>query len=286
MKFAEGRKLRRFIAQEAGPAPIETWFVRSGHLEVVRMGEGDPIVLIPGLAGGWRLLVPLARRLSRTRQVLLVGLNGDRGATSAGGPVLPRDHAREIAYLLPGMGLERPLVFGVSYGGAVALELAVEHPSSVGGLMLMGAAARFPASLGATIARRILERFPLPHDSPFINQFFNLLHGKRPDSEAIARFVVNRCWETDQSVMVERLRGLELYDVADRLWKITAPTLVLAGTRDVIVPPDQQRVLAQGITGAEFVAIEEAGHVGFLTHRAAVSQQVGRFLRRMGTIPC
>ena len=53
-------------------------------VEVIRMGEGDPIVLVPGLAGGWRLLAPLAHRLARGHRVILYDLRGDRFPTGDG----------------------------------------------------------------------------------------------------------------------------------------------------------------------------------------------------------
>jgi pimeloyl-ACP methyl ester carboxylesterase len=53
----------------------------------------------------------------------------------------------------------------------------------------------------------------------------------------------------------------------------------LAGARDVIVPAARQQALARGISSARFAIIEDAGHVGFLTHRAQVVRDVRRHLR-------
>ena len=90
----------------------------------------------------------------------------------------------------------------------------------------------------------MLERFPLPRDNGFLNQFFNLLHGAKPEPGPLADFVVERIWETDQSVMAQRLAQLESFDVSERLWKIDVPTLVLAGSKDAIVPAARQKLLA------------------------------------------
>jgi 3-oxoadipate enol-lactonase len=196
------------------------------------------------------------------------------------------DHARDLAEVIARLRLERPAVLGVSFGGAVALELAVEHPHLLSALAVTGADARFRTSLGSTIARRVLERFPLPADNRFVNQFFNLLHGGKPDTPFLAEFVVERCWETDQSVMARRLAALETFDVSDRLWQIDVPALVLAGSRDVIVPPARQRALAGAIPGARFEMLEGAGHVGFLTHRADIARHVGRLIRQVRHSTC
>jgi 3-oxoadipate enol-lactonase len=244
------------------------------------------VVLVPGLAGGWRLLVPLALRLARRFRVTVCGLRGDH--FPAGGPWAREvgDHARDLAETLGQLRLERPAVVGVSFGGAVALELACEQPQRVGALVVHGAAARFRASLGATIARRVLERFPLPSDNRFVNQFFNLLHGGRPEPGPLAGFVVERCWETDQSVMARRLALLESYDVSERLWRVDAPTLVVAGSRDVVVPPSDQKALTAAVPGARFELLEGAGHVGFLSHRREFARAVARHLRQVRHSTC
>jgi len=255
-------------------------------IEVVRVGSGAPIVLVPGLAGGWRLVAPLAERLSRRFEVIVCGLRGDRFPMGGGLPREMGDHARDLAAVIGRLGLERPTVLGVSFGGAVALELAVEQPHRVGALIVHGAEARFRTSIGSTIARRVLERFPLPSDNGFVNQFFNLLHGGKPDPGPLAEFVVERCWETDQSVMARRLALLESFDVSDRLWRVDVPTLVVAGSRDAIVPAARQQALASSIPGARFETLDGAGHVGFLTHRREFVRRVTALMRQVNHSPC
>jgi pimeloyl-ACP methyl ester carboxylesterase len=247
-------------------------------VEVVRVGHGAPIVLVPGLAGGWPLAFPLAQRLARRHEVFLFDLRGERAAAAA--PSSVSALADDVAELIEALRLERPTVLGISFGGAVALELAIEHPERIGSLVLQGAAARFRNSLGAAIARRVLERFPLPNDNRFLNQFFNLLHGSKPTPGPMVDFVVEHCWETDQSAMAQRLALLDAFDVVDQLWRIDVPTLVVAGSRDVIVPPAHQKALAAAIPGASFASLDNAGHIGFLTHRAQFARCVAQFLKQ------
>jgi len=255
-------------------------------VDVVEMGRGEPIVLVPGLAGGWKLLVPLARHLARRHRVILPGLRGDRSPMGGSWARGVGEYARDLASAIGQLGLERPTVFGVSFGGAIALELAVEEPHLLGGLILQGVEARFRMTLGTTIARRVLERFPLPSDNRFVNQFFNLLHGCKPEPGPLADFVVERCWETDQSVIARRIGQLESFDVSDRLWRIEVPTLVLAGTRDVVVASARQRALASAIPGARFQALDEAGHIAFLTHRQEIARHVRRLMARVKHSHC
>ena len=287
MRVAAKRQSRWLIASQLIEGTQRQVRLDDGEwVEVVRVGSGDPIVLVPGLAGGWRLVAPLAERLSRRFEVIICGLRGDRFPMGGGLAREMGDHAHDLAAVIGRLGLERPAVFGVSFGGAVALELAVEHPGKVGALIVHGADARFRTSVASTIARRVLERFPLPSDNGFVNQFFNLLHGGKPEPGPLAEFVVERCWETDQSVMARRLALLESFDVADRLWRIEVPTLVVAGTRDAVVPAPRQRALASLIPGARFESIEGAGHVGFLTHRREIVREVTALMRQVNHSAC
>lgn len=266
--------------------PTSTLSAGKGRVDVVRLGRGEPIVLVPGLAGGWKLVAPLARRLAKDHEVILFGLRGDDGIVGIPRPLSVDEYATDLAEMIGRLGLERPAVMGVSFGGAVALQLAVARPNLVGSLIVQGAEAAFHSGLGTRIARGVLERFPLPMDNRFVNQFFNLLHGGKPESETLADFVVERCWETEQSVMAGRLQALESFDVSEFLWSIEAPTLVLAGTKDVVVPPARQESLAKGISGSRFRAIEGAGHIAFLTHGAETAREVTRLIRDQSPATC
>ncbi len=255
-------------------------------VDVIRIGKGQPLVLVPGLAGSWRLVLPLARRLARCFEVITYGLRGDgfpaMGLGGQHGDACDiAGYADDLASLIEQLRLENPAVFGVSFGGAIALELAVEHPGSLGALIVQGADVKFGSTIGSAIARRVLERFPLPADNQFVNQFFNLLHGAEPEPGPLADFVVERIWETDQSIMARRLAQIETFDISDRVWQINAPTLVLAASKDAIVSASRQRLLAELIPGARLEVVEGAGHIGFLTHATEVVRQVRRHLHKV-----
>lgn len=272
---------------ERGARPAEFWpdevgvcFTSRGMVEVRRLGRGEPIVVVPGLAGGSSLLEPLVTTLAQTHEVILYALSGDPGTRPGVRHQSISEYALDLAELMTSLRLERPTVLGVSFGGAVALQLAVDRPGLTGELILSGVSASFPAGLASRVALHMLESYPLPSTSPFINQFFNLLHGGKPRPQDDPKFVVNRIWETDQGVMASRLRALTEFDVSDRLWNIDCPCLIAAGSRDVIVPPANQRELARSIPGARSEVLQDAGHIAFLTHHADFGRLVHRALRQ------
>ena len=286
MRIAAKRRLDWRMMMDTENEGRDSVDARGRYRDVICLGRGEPIVLVPGLAGGVNLVGPLARRLAKRYRVIVPGLRGDRGPLGIDPAREVSDHADDLAMTLEGLGLERPIVMGVSFGGAVALEYAVTHPNRVGGLALWGVEARFRPTIGTAIARRVLERYPLPADNPFLNQFFNLLHGGKPEPGPMVDFIVDRCWQTDQAVVAHRLAMLEGFDVADRLWRLDAPTLIMAGSRDVVIPPARQKALADSIAGATFSQVDGAGHVGFLTHRAQVTDALSQLVGRVRELYC
>ncbi|WP_435018833.1 alpha/beta fold hydrolase [Tundrisphaera sp. TA3] len=276
MRIADQRRAAWLMSDAAFEGNRHQVRVDGAWLDVVEMGEGDPIVLAPGLAGGWKLLIPLARVLSRWHRVILFNYRDEHDTLTARPAESLGDYVRDLNAVIGAMRLERPTVFGVSFGAAVALEYAIEFPQRCGALILSGVEARFRTTMGSTVARRVLERFPLPIDNPFVNQFFNLLHAGKPAPGPLPRFVIERCWETNQAIMARRLSLLDGFDVSERLWNLDQPTMILAGSRDVIVPHARQKALASLIPDCRFETLDAAGHIGFLTHAADVAQHVER----------
>lgn len=277
----------RSVLPERGASRLRRMTVQGEEFDVVVMGRGEPLVVVPGMAGGWRLTAPLLKALSRRHRVISYDLRGDRtyGAGPLGATRTPyveiAQHAADLAALIDQLGLERPAVMGLSFGGAVALEMAVEHPRALDALIVHGMESKFRASTASAIVRRVLERYALPPDSPFINQFLNLLYAKRPEAGPAHDQVVERIWRTPQAVMAHRLAQLEQFDVSDRLWRLDVPTLVLAGAKDAIISASRQKRLAQEISGARYEAIEGAGHIAFVTHADAMARQVRAHLERV-----
>lgn len=114
MRIAARRRADWLLSPYAHEGRQRQARVSGEWIDVVEWGEGDPIVLVPGLAGGWKLLAPLAARLARHHHVIVPGLRGDRFPGGAPAAQDLGDLARDLGMLLDQIGLERPTVFGVS----------------------------------------------------------------------------------------------------------------------------------------------------------------------------
>jgi pimeloyl-ACP methyl ester carboxylesterase len=247
-------------------------------VEYCEWGDGPPLILIPGLAGGFPLLGPLARVLAQNFRVISYQLRGEDDCFALRRRFQLGDLANDLAEFLDWHCLENPTIFGVSFGGVLGLEFAARFPHRLQDLIVQGVGARFARGWLQRIAGTVLSRFPLPADSPFINQFFNVLFGGPQQDSSLFRFVTRQCWQTDQSVMAHRFQLVEKFDMGRRLGKIRVPTLILAGTRDVLVSDRSLRELCAGIPKSLLVRLPNCGHLAFVTQPEHVAGEVRRFI--------
>jgi 3-oxoadipate enol-lactonase len=236
-------------------------------------------VLIPGLAGGFELLGPLARSLAADHHVFSYQLRGENDCFVLRHPFDLDDLVEDLGELLDTLKLENPTIMGLSFGGIIALKFAMRHPYRLDRLIVQGVGARYERGLVQQIASTVLSRFPLPADSPFVNQFFNLLFGGKQKQDSLFDFVTRQIWQTDQSVMAHRFRLAEALDIENQLRYIKAPTLVLSGDRDVLVSPNSLTRLCNGIPNCHLARLPNCGHLVFVTKPDVIVKHVQQFLQ-------
>jgi pimeloyl-ACP methyl ester carboxylesterase len=241
-------------------------------------GAGPPLVLVPGLAGGFELLGPLARLLAQHYRVISFQLRGEDDAFALRRRFGLDDLVDDLAEFLGWYGLEAPPLMGVSFGGVLALEFAARRPRGLSSLIVQGAGARFERGLLQQVAGTVLARYPLPADNPFVNQFFNLLFGGRQRPGPLFRFVTRQCWQTDQAVMAHRFGLVERFDITRRLGRIRVPALVLTGERDLLVSAKSLAALCEGLADCRQVSLPGCGHLAFATRPERVAEEVRGFL--------
>jgi pimeloyl-ACP methyl ester carboxylesterase len=235
-------------------------------------------MLVPGLAGGYELLGPLARLLSSNFHVISYQLRGENDCFALRRRFGLQDLVDDLAEFIAYQRLECPAVLGVSFGGVLALEFAARYPYRLDRLVIQGAGAQLERGLLQRAAGLILSQYPLPSDNPFVNQFFNLLFGGRQDPGPLFQFVTRQCWQTDQSVMAHRFHLVERYNITPRLKQIRVPTLVLTGDRDLLVSDRSLKRLSDGVSDSRCVSIPGAGHLAFVAQPKRVAAEVARFL--------
>jgi pimeloyl-ACP methyl ester carboxylesterase len=232
-------------------------------------GERPPVVLLhgqPGSARDWTLVQ--AAIGARARMVVPSRPGGD-GRSAAGGLA---HNAAAVVAALDRAGVERAVVVGLSFGGAVAAWLAVEHPDRVARLVLVSPAANTAslqpvdrllalpmlgyavssallAGAGVGLAfrpvrRRLERRFVLPDD------YLRSAGTRLRNPAAWQAFIV------EQRALLRDIPALE-----GRLGQVSAPTTVVIGTADTVVPREAGALLTRQIPDAELVEIAGGHHV-------------------------
>jgi 3-oxoadipate enol-lactonase len=256
---------------------MSTCTIGDVELHYESTGAGDTVVLIHGLGsyiGDWR---PQVDALSDTFRIVTVDLRGHGRSSKPAGPYSVSQFAGDVAALIRSLDAGPAHVVGLSLGGAVAFQLAVDAPALLRSLVIINSGPSFVASwqirlavllrlllvkiaglkrVGAMIAKRL---FPRPEDAPLRRAFEE-------------HFVTN-----DRRAYEASTRALIGWTVADRLSTITCPVLVVSGDRDY-TPVSAKEPYVAALPNARLAVIADAGHACTLERPAQVNQVLRTFL--------
>jgi len=262
-----------------------THFVQVGDQRIAfdREGDGPPLVLMHGAEASRQMFAALVPRLSGHFTVIAYDQR-DCGETE--GPERAStlaDLADDAQQFIKTLGFKRAHVFGSSFGGRVAQALAVLHPRSVDQLVL-GSTWPLPRPYEELCpdARRLAElRSGLPATAQELATWFfpETFLDQRPELRRVfanARPESPRSARRAATVQTTLARG-----VAD----IVAPTLVLAGELDRVVPPSVTLSMAGRIRGADAVLLPGIGHVTAMQAPQVLAHHIVRFLSPEGAKP-
>lgn len=224
------------------------------------------MLVLPGLAGGSRLLEPLIARLAEQYRVYWFDWAGEGRSLALEALRIDDNPTSLLADVLKAIPEESVSVLGISYGGCVALDLAQHQPEKLRRLILTGTPGKLEHAWASRLVHRVLTRVPLRGDSAFLNQFFRLLMGEKTRDPQTEQFVSECIWATDQAMMARRLDWLMSFDFAENMRQVSVPTTILTGERDAVVTPACQERLANSLPECDMYMIRDAGHLGFLTH--------------------
>ena len=241
--------------------PVTT---RAGHTiyyETHGEPSAPPLLLIMGLSLSMRAWDRLPELLAPHFRVLVFDNRGTGRSGRAGFAFHMRDLADDAAAVIEAAGVPAAHVFGISMGGMIAQELALRHPDRVRGLVL-----------GATFAGWLRSKKP----SLRTQLQLLLLNAGFVTPERMARVVVSPEWHarnptgalewmrraerTSARFFVAQVAAIARHRTEKRLGQIRAPTLVITGTHDALVPPQNSALIARLIPGARLLELAGAGH--------------------------
>lgn len=248
-------------------------------------GEGAPVLLIHGSGPGvtawanWRGIIP---QLAQTRRVIAPDMLGfGYSERPADGKYSQKRWVEHALGVLDALGVEQADIVGNSFGGALALALAIAHPERVRRLVLMGSVGvSFPITEGLEAAwgytpslanmRRLLDLFA--YDRNLVN-----------DELAELRYQasIRPGFQESFAAMFPAPRQNGIEDLASREADIRAlphQTLVIHGREDRIIPLATSLTLAQWIPNAQLHVFGHCGHWTQIEHASRFARQVEDFL--------
>jgi pimeloyl-ACP methyl ester carboxylesterase len=231
-------------------------------------GEGFPLVMIAGLSGNTDWWDPrVIRGLSKNFKIVLFDNRGAGRTDVTDRECTIRLFADDTACLMDALRISRAHVLGVSMGGMIAQELALNYPEKVEKLVLCSTTCGGAKSLPPS--QEVLD--VLTADASELS------------AEEVARMVVPLCFTKDfidnnpdyVELMIRQilkapisdeayrrqLNAIMQFDTYDRLSQIKAPTLVLRGKRDILIPPENGSILAKAIPNAKLANLERSAHL-------------------------
>jgi pimeloyl-ACP methyl ester carboxylesterase len=255
---------------------------------MIDVGNGPPLVLIPGLQGRWEWMRPTVNALARTFRVLSFTLAGDWGSGVRFDQRLGFDNfILQIDRILDEAGIESADFCGVSYGGLIAVRYAALRPRRVRHLVLASA---LPPDYQTDQRYEFYQRAPA-----LLLPVFALTSARRaaPEIRAALPTFRARLRMVPQALRViaapvspaHMKRRMELIRTVDFLAdvrQVHAPALAITGEPDLdrTVPVQLTRRYLECLPGTEHVVLDRTGHMGTVTRPVEFASIVDSFVSR------
>jgi 3-oxoadipate enol-lactonase len=249
-------------------------------------GAGHPLILITGLGSTrlawWKQIEAFAKKFR------VINLdNRDAGDSAPGtGPYTIADMAEDVAGVIKNLNLGRTHIVGISMGGMIAQELAIRHPELLDKLVLVATTAGGPTNVNAKPeVTALLMRTEDEDVEMSLRRTFTLIAGegymaKHP--EDLDQIIKNAFAKPMSLESYQRQLGACVVHfgqgVADRLAQITAPTLVVHGDYDPLIPYPNGEYLAEHIKGARLSTYKGVGHLVMIESPERFNHEVIEFL--------
>jgi pimeloyl-ACP methyl ester carboxylesterase len=245
-----------------------------------RKGEGPPLVLLHGYVGDRRMWQPQIDELSDEFTVVAWDAPGYGGSSDPPESFRLADFADALAAFIDALGIERPHVAGMSFGGGLALELHRRHPSLPRTLVLASAYAGWAGSLPADVVQQRLQQALRLAELPPDRLVAELLPTMFTDSappDLVEQFAASMR-EFHPAGLRANARAFAEADLRDVLPRVAVPTLLLYGDRDVRAPKNVAHDLHAGLSGSKLVVIPGAGHVCNIDAPKRFNREIRAFL--------
>lgn len=251
------------------------------NLHVLEAGSGQPVLFLHGLGAcgeDWLLQTPVFAQHFR---MLAPDFRGHGYSAESPERVTIARLALDMAALLTALAIPSAHMVGWSLGGLVAQQLALDYPEVVQRLVLVNTFAHlWPTNLRETyvLGRRVVTSMLLPIKTTARVVASDLF--PKPDQGWLRDRVLSRVGGNNQHEYRKFIRAIRSFDLRRQLSRIHAPTLVITGEHDNIVPRGSQLQLVRSIPNVEWKLIQDSGHATPIDQPDEFNRVVMEFLQR------
>ena len=224
-------------------------------------GEGKTIVFVHGLSDSLTYWKVLSENLKNDYQTLIYDLRGHGESTDDDKNTTIDLYQEDLYQLLNALNIEDAVFIGLSLGGNVILDLAVNHPEMVKGLIVMSSFPEHDEKL-----KKIFNDFDNAIDQGFVEFFDTILPYTLTDDllEEHKELLENVKHEAAKTANIEGIKkGINAgygFNLTDKLNEINVPTLVIAGEEDNLTNLDIQEKIHDNIENSEMIVLEKTKH--------------------------
>lgn len=261
------------MAETSGPGGTDAFVTVAGERLLLRRGgSGDPVLVLGHDIGnpGW---LPFHQQLAERFDVLAPSHPGYDQSARPEWLRSVRDIAAIYGWLLADLGLERVTLVGLGFGGWIAAEMASMAPAGFKRLVLVGAMGIQPAD-GAILDQALLNYIQYAQAGFHDMSAFERIYGAAPTTDQL------ETWDLNRETTFRTAWKPYLYSptLPHLLGGIKAPTLVIWGADDRIVPLSCGERYASAIPGARLQTIEACGHCVEMERPAELAELIVRFV--------
>lgn len=249
-------------------------------LEYVERGDssGIPALLLHGLSDSWRSFELVLEHLPESVRAFALTQRGHGDSSRPEAGYRFRDFAADAAAFMDALGLEAAVVVGHSLGSAVAQRFAVDHPERTRGLVLAGSFASLATSpVARGLWDEVVSEMEDPVDPGFVREFQESTLAQSVPPEFMET-VVQESRKLPARVWRATVAGSLQDDFSGELGKIEAPTLLVWGDQDGMVPRSDQDAQTAAIAGSRLVVYEGTGHAVHWEEPERFAADLARFI--------
>ena len=243
--------------------------------------ESPGVLFLHGLGScgeDWGLQIPI---ISERYWLLMLDLPGHGRSSKPAGWLSIEDMAFQVAFLVKEQAKSPVHVVGLSLGGAVAMQLALDYPETVRSLTLVNTFARLHSGSNGFFRKLVRLSFVALGRMDRVGEWVAAGLFPEPDQELLRQAAAERIASNPRGAYLRAIWAAARFDIRDRLNEIDTPVLVVAGELDKTVSMDAKKELASHIPGAHLVVIPDSGHATPIDAADAFNRTLLDFLSKL-----